>query len=380
MSARVKASPASRAMLVSEGAALLRAAGIDNPRLEARLLLAHALDLPVAAVLRAPDVPADLGDPAGYAALLHRRAAHEPLAYILGQREFWSLIFAVSPATLIPRPESETLIEAALAAFAHRAPPRRILDLGTGTGCLLLSALHEFPAAFGVGVDRSPEAAALAAANAIALGLADRGAFLCADWVGPLAGRFDLVLCNPPYIPTCDIGGLMPEVARHEPAGALDGGRDGLAAYRRIIPFLPHLFRPDAVAVLELGIGQAPDVAALRRKPGLSPQLGPIWPASPGPWCCNRRRSTKKPFGTKAGRFSLRKVAEDRRFAADPGQLGPPGRPPGMGGPVNGRAAPPEPTPMDRSQAEGTGPRAPAHEAVRPALPGSPANRKVRRQ
>jgi len=300
MSARVKASPASRAMLVGEGAALLRAAGIDNPRLEARLLLAHALNLPVAAVLRAPDVPVDLGDAAVYAALLHRRAAREPLAYILGHREFWSLIFAVSPATLIPRPESETVIEAALAAFAHRAPPRRILDLGTGTGCLLLSALHEFPAAFGIGVDRSPEAAVLAAANATALELGDRSAFLCADWVGPLAGRFDLVLCNPPYIPTCEIGGLMTEVARHEPAGALDGGPDGLAAYRHIIPFLPHLLRPDAVAVVELGIGQAPNVAAMAEKAGIVATTRPDLAGIPRAMVLQSAAETKKPFGTKA--------------------------------------------------------------------------------
>ena len=184
---------------MQNGAALLRAAGIDNPRLDARLLLAHALGVSPAELIRDSHLPAD---PATYDRLLARRAAHEPLAYILGHREFWSLRFAVSPATLIPRPESETLIEAALAAFADRRPPGRILDLGTGTGCLLLSALHEFPGAFGVGVDRSAAAARLAAANAAALGLADRAAFLCGDWAAALAARFDLVLCNPPYIPT----------------------------------------------------------------------------------------------------------------------------------------------------------------------------------
>ena len=184
----------------SAGAAHLRDAGIDNPRLEARLLLAHALGVPGAALLRDPDAVADR---AAYDALLARRAAHEPLAYILGHREFWSLDFAVSPATLIPRAESETLIEAALAAFAVALPLRRILDLGTGTGCLLLAALHEFPAAFGIG-DRPVPRRRRSGGRATPprLGLADRAAFLCADWAAPLAGRFDLILCNPPYIPT----------------------------------------------------------------------------------------------------------------------------------------------------------------------------------
>jgi release factor glutamine methyltransferase len=254
-----------RSDLVHHGAAILRAAGIDNPRLEARLLLAHALGIPRATLIRDPHAAADAP---GYDALLARRAAHEPLAHILGHREFWSLCFAVSPATLIPRPESETLIEAALAAFADRPPPRRILDLGTGTGCLLLASLHEFPQAFGVGVDRSPAAARLAAANAAALGLARRAAFLCGDWAAALGARFGLILCNPPYVPTSHIGGLMPEVACHEPAAALDGGRDGLAAYRRIIPLLPGMLCSDGVAVLELGAGQAEPVAAIATHSG----------------------------------------------------------------------------------------------------------------
>ncbi|MGA3402621.1 MAG: peptide chain release factor N(5)-glutamine methyltransferase [Acetobacteraceae bacterium] len=283
---------------IRHGAAVLRAAGIDNPRLEARRLLAHALGLPVAALLRDPHASADT---AGYDALLTRRAAHEPLAYVIGRREFWSLDFAVSPATLIPRPESETLIEAALAAFARRAPPRRILDLGTGTGCLLLAALHEFPGAFGIGTDRSPAAARLAAANAAALGLADRAAFLCGDWAAPLAARFDLVLCNPPYIPTSEIDGLMPEVARHEPHGALDGGADGLAAYRCIVAFLPALLQPDGVAVLELGIGQAPAVAALAAESGLAATTRPDLAGIARAVVLQLAPGMKKPFGTAAG-------------------------------------------------------------------------------
>ncbi len=161
----------------------------------------------------------------------------EPLAYILGYREFWSLRFAVSPTTLIPRPESETLIEARWAFRVH-PEARRILDLGTGTGCLLIAALTEFPEAFGVGVDRSPDAVRLARDNAVRLGVAGRAGFMCGDWGEALTGRFDLVLSNPPYVESGVIPGLMPEVARFEPRAALDGGPDGLDAYRRLIPAL----------------------------------------------------------------------------------------------------------------------------------------------
>ena len=264
---------------LSRGAGALREAGIDNPRLEARLLLAHALGTTPEAVLRDRHLPAVLRDrhlPAGatgYDALVCRRAAHEPLALILGRREFWSLDFAVSPATLIPRGDSETLIEAALAAFAEPGAVRRVLDLGTGTGCLLLAALQEFSGAFGIGVDHVPAAVELAARNATALGFSGRTAFLVADWAEPLAGCFDLVLSNPPYIPTADLAGLMREVALHEPASALDGGADGLAAYRRIMTMLPALLAPGGVAVIELGIGQAREVAALGAACGFSAGL-----------------------------------------------------------------------------------------------------------
>ncbi len=230
-------------------------------------MLAHAHGVTPAALRRDATAPADV---AALAPLVARRAAHEPLALILGHREFWSLEFAVSPATLIPRPESETLIEAALAAFARRAPPQMVLDLGTGTGCLLLAALSEFPDAFGVGVDRSAAAAALAARNAAALHLADRACFVCGDWADALAARCDLVLCNPPYIRTADLAGLMPEVARYEPAAALDGGADGFAAWPRLLSALSRLLTPDSVAVLELGAGQAEAAIALALQAGFA--------------------------------------------------------------------------------------------------------------
>ncbi len=234
--------------------------------------MAQALGVTPEGLLRDPDAPADLG---ALEPLLERREAHEPLALILGHREFWSLDFAVSPATLIPRPESETLIEAAVAACADRGPPRLLLDLGTGTGCLLLAALSEFPTAFGIGLDCSFEAVTLARRNATALGLGNRAAFVQGDWASSVDTRFDLVLCNPPYIPTADIPHLMPEVAHHEPRAALDGGTDGFAAYRALLPLLRRLLRPQGVAVLELGAGQSDTVVALARQAGFRAETRP---------------------------------------------------------------------------------------------------------
>ncbi len=238
----------------------LRAAGIEEPRREARLLLATALSTDAAGLLARDTV-----DRNAYLPLLARREAHEPLAYIRGRKEFWGLDFLTSPATLIPRPDTETLVEAVLQAGMA---PHTVLDLGTGTGCLLLAVLHEMPGAFGVGVDINPQAAALAAANARYLGLDQRAAFLAGDWAAALTGRFDLILSNPPYIPHADIAGLMPDVARHEPMAALDGGADGLAAYARIIAALPRILQKSGLAVLELGVGQGPYVQELADKAG----------------------------------------------------------------------------------------------------------------
>lgn len=243
----------------------LRDAGIEQPRREARLLVAHALGITRDMLLRDPAVPADV---AAVLPLAARRAGGEPLAFITGRREFWSLDLEVSPATLIPRPDSETLIEAALAACPDRGALGRVLDLGTGTGCLLLAVLSEFPGAFGVGVDRVQGAAALAARNAVRLGFADRAAFLCGDWSAALASRFNLVLSNPPYVTAAEMAGLQREVRLHEPASALEAGADGLDAYRRIIAALPDLVAPDGIAILELGAGQAEDVAAIAHQAG----------------------------------------------------------------------------------------------------------------
>ena len=245
------------------GTATLRKAGIDQPRHEARLLLEAASGLSPAAQLS--DRHAALGDAAAqrFHSLIARRVAQEPVSRILGRREFWSLGFTVTPDTLDPRPDTETVVEAVLAAKPDRAAPLRILDLGTGTGCIVLALLHEYRNALGVAVDRSPAAIAVAQGNAVALGLADRFLPLAGDWAGALAGAFDVIVSNPPYIPGGEIGGLAPEVRCHDPRGALDGGADGLDAYRALASCVTRYLVPDGVIALEVGAGQAVAVAAL---------------------------------------------------------------------------------------------------------------------
>lgn len=258
--------------LLADAERALADAGIDQPRREARWLLAHALGLESAGLLglgRRALVDAD-----GFVELVRQRVARIPLAYLTGRQGFWTLDLAVSNATLIPRADSETLIEALLLARPNRGQVRRILDLGTGTGCLLLAALAEYPQAWGAGVDLSEAAARLASRNAAANALADRSAFLCGNWadaVGTPGGWFDVILSNPPYIPHDDIATLMPEVAAHEPMQALDGGPDGLVAYRLLMPILARLLAPAGLAVLEIGIGQATDVSRLAAEAGLAP-------------------------------------------------------------------------------------------------------------
>ena len=205
---------------------------------------------------------------ASFEALLARRLARRPLAQVLGHREFWSLDFIVTEATLDPRPDSETLVSALLAAVG-KTPPVRLLDLGTGTGCLLLSLLSEWPGAWGLGIDRSPEAAKVAALNARRLGLSARAAIAVADWSAALCGTFDVVVANPPYIPEADLAGLAPEVACFEPRTALVAGADGLDDYRRIARALPDLLAPGGLVGLEVGSGQAGAVADLLSAQGL---------------------------------------------------------------------------------------------------------------
>jgi release factor glutamine methyltransferase len=250
---------------------VLRAAGIEAPRLEARLLLAHAMECQQEDLLRDPRAPVPPAAQARFREVLAARARHVPVAHLLGHAGFWTLDLLSTPATLIPRADTETLVEAALAAFPDRGAVSGVLDLGTGTGALLLACLAEFPGAFGVGVDRSPAAASLASANAARNNMARRAAFLAGDWAAALAGRFDLILSNPPYIESAAIPALMPEVARHEPPLALDGGPDGLDAYRALALCLPGLLAEGGRAVLELGQGQQPAVEALMGGAGMRP-------------------------------------------------------------------------------------------------------------
>lgn len=253
---------------IDAAAARLKAAGIDDPRRETRLLLAHALGVDQAVLLGHPERAVADGD--AFFALVERRAQGIPMAHILGRREFWSLEFVVTPDTLDPRPDSETVVSAALAAVAaRRGEALSVLELGTGTGCLLLALLSELPRAEGIAVDISPAAAAVARTNARALGLDRRARFFVGDWADAVCGGFDLVVANPPYVPSGEIAGLQREVAQHEPRIALDGGGDGLHAYRRIVACLPGLLRPGGAAVVELGHGQREAVSALFRAAGL---------------------------------------------------------------------------------------------------------------
>lgn len=258
--------------ILAASAARLREAGVEGARRDARLLIGHLLGIGQAEMVARPERVLRDDEVAAVEAAIARRAAREPVSRILGSREFYGLEFGLGAETLDPRPDSETLVEAALAAIADKDSPR-VLDLGTGTGCLLLAVLAERSDASGVGVDAAEGAVAVAAANAEALGLAARAVFLQRDWTVPGwregLGRFDLVLSNPPYIPDADIAGLEPEVREFEPRRALAGGSDGLDPYRVLIPELPALLVPGGVAGFEFGIGQEGAVTALFTAVGL---------------------------------------------------------------------------------------------------------------
>lgn len=253
-------------------ASRLAAAGIAEARREARLLVALALGVEPGAVLGYPERPLDATAQARLAALAARRAAREPYSRLAGRRQFWSLDLAISLDTLDPRPDSETLVEAALALLPDRAARLRILDFGTGSGCLLLALLSELPNAVGLGIDILPGAAITARRNAAALGLTDRALFVAGDWGQTISGRADVIVANPPYIPTAEIEALAPEVARYEPRPALDGGMDGLAAYRELAPVTRRLLAGDGIALFEVGAGQDEAVARLLGGSGLALQ------------------------------------------------------------------------------------------------------------
>jgi release factor glutamine methyltransferase len=248
------------------------AVGLDTPDLDARLILLHVLGIDRRALVLAPDRPigaaaSALADATG------RRLSREPVARIIRSSEFWGLPFALDPSTLVPRTETETLIEAALTELGRKGQRERalrILDLGTGSGAILIALLHELPHATGVGIDRSTAAVACARENAKRNGVGARACFCVADWASALSACFDLVVANPPYVAQPDIAALDPEVRLHDPLLALDGGADGFAAYEAIIPNLPSLLSPDGTTILELGAGQAQRVCSLLRIAGLT--------------------------------------------------------------------------------------------------------------
>ena len=248
--------------------AALRGAARRIDRLDAEVLLAHLLGLPRLTMLG--DLQREV-DGIAFAALVDRRARGEPVAYITGRREFWSLDLLVTPDVLIPRPDSETLIEVAIAHFGDRAPST-LLDLGTGSGALLLAALSQWPHATGIGIDASAAAVAVAQANATRLALADRARFGIGGWAGTGAA-FDLVLCNPPYVATAEP--LPADVIEWEPHAALFAGADGLDDYRAIAPLLMRQLTGGGVACIEIGASQAASAGALFTAAGLSCSVRP---------------------------------------------------------------------------------------------------------
>lgn len=251
------------------GAERLAAAGVAEPRLDARLLAAEALGLTPQEIFSRPGrglTPAEAGR---LDALLARRAAREPVSRILGRRGFWTLELALGPDTLDPRPDSETVIEAALAELPDRCAPLNLLDFGTGSGCLLLALLSELPNARGLGVDKSAGALDMARANAAVAGLAERANFIRGDWGRGIDGSFDVIVSNPPYISNQAIAGLAPEVALYDPHLALAGGDDGLECYRALAPDIARLLCPGGIAVVEVGQDQAPAVADVLGAAGL---------------------------------------------------------------------------------------------------------------
>ena len=245
-----------------------RAAGLESPELDARILIGHALGLDHAGLATAEKQALSAATASTIDTLAARRLAREPVARIVGEKEFWGLSFIVTPAVLVPRPETETVVEVAL-SLVNRAAPLRIIDLGTGSGAILLALLSELPHARGTGIDIAADALDVARANARRLGLADRADFALSDFAA-VEGSFDLVVSNPPYIATPEIAGLAPEVRSFDPSHALDGGPDGLAAFRSIAAIARHLLVPAGHLVVEIGAGQESAVRELFVQSGLA--------------------------------------------------------------------------------------------------------------
>ncbi len=265
-----------RAVMLRQVRDRLAAGGVDEPEADARALLLEATGLAPLDLITGAGDALDEGAAARLEGLVVRRLAGEPVGRIRGQRLFWGLPIRLSVGTLEPRHDSEALIEEALLRFkTRRGEALRVLDLGTGSGCLLLALLSEWPMARGLGIDLSDDAVRTASANAALNGLDGRSIFRTGSWTTAVSkaesrAGFDLVISNPPYIPAGEIAALAPEVRSHDPRLALDGGPDGLNAYRVIIPALAGLIAPGGGAVLEIGAGQEGDVSALAREAGFS--------------------------------------------------------------------------------------------------------------
>ena len=257
-------------------AARFRAAGIDSAELDARLLVGAALRLDLTGLITSANRALASDESNHLESLAKRRLDGEPVARILGQKEFWGLPLKLSAATLVPRPDTETVVELALEiARASSASPKRIADIGTGTGAILLALLHELPDAFGVGTDISLDALATAQRNAADLGLSPRAGFVACNYAAALNGPFELIVSNPPYIPTRAIAGLAIEVRDFDPLAALDGGADGLDAYRALIPQAADSLAPGGALVVEGGQGQAPQIEALMTAANLTVHYPP---------------------------------------------------------------------------------------------------------
>ena len=255
----------------------LHAAGIDSAELDARLLMGAALQLDLTGLITSISRRLATSETLALDGFARRRIAGEPVARILGWKEFWGLPLKLSASTLVPRPDTETVVEAALENARGLAPDRalRIADIGTGSGAILLALLHELPHAFGIGTDISPEALRTARSNAVNLKLSSRAAFVACDYAAALSDVFDLVVSNPPYVRSSDIAGLATEVRDHDPRPALDGGADGLAAYRALIPQAEALMRPGGALVVEAGHGQSSDIESLMTAAGLTVDCPP---------------------------------------------------------------------------------------------------------
>jgi release factor glutamine methyltransferase len=265
---------AARRMLTAR----FKSAPIDSAELEARILVGAVLGLDLTGIIAAANRPLTSEQATRLENFARRRLTGEPVARILGSKEFWGLPLKLSAATLVPRPDTETLVE--LALEMRRAAPRadhrwRIADIGTGSGAILLALLSELPDAYGVGTDISEDALQTAHGNAVDLGLAGRAGFVACDYAAALSGPFDLIVSNPPYIRSAEIAGLATEVRDHDPRAALDGGADGLDAYRAVIPRAARLLALEGALVVEAGQGQSGDIEGLMTAAGL------ILPVSP---------------------------------------------------------------------------------------------------